>query len=85
MSLKGLTFSTMISPKSLLNDLKILNFSTTKQTNEQVNSIFNSSQRNYVKTVLLNLFDFSDQFQYRKDLGGIIQMYKSKINHEIRN
>ena len=81
-SLKGLTLSTMISPKSLLNDLKILNFSTTKQTNEQVNSIFNSSQRNYVKSVLLNLFDFSDQFQHRKDLGGIIQMYKSKINHE---
>ena len=46
------------------------------------NSIFNSSQRNYVKSVLLNLFDFSDQFQHIKDLGGIIQLYKSKLNHE---
>ncbi len=81
-SLNGLTLSTIISSKSLLNDTKILNFSSKKQNNEQVNSIFNSSQRNYVKSVLLNLFDFTEQFRYRKDLGGIIQMNKSKINNE---
>lgn len=81
-SLSGLTLSSRISRQSLLNDNNILNFASTKHDNEQVNTIFSSAQKTYIKTVLLNLFDFSEQFQNRSDLGGIIQMHKTRISND---
>ncbi|MCE3225945.1 MAG: family ATPase [Bacteroidetes bacterium] len=77
--LEGLTLSSKISPQSLLNDRKIVNFSTTKQNNEQVNTIFSGAQRNYIKTVLTSLFDFTELFYSRQEAGGIIQLFKTKI------
>jgi hypothetical protein len=81
-SLKGLTLSSRISRQSLLNDNNILSFASTKHNNEQVKTIFNSSQRSYIKTVLINLFDFSEQLQNRNSLAGTIQLYTARINHE---
>lgn len=80
--LSGLTLSSKIGRESLMNDRKIVGFSATKQNNEQVNSIFSTSQRVYVKTVLINLFDFSEQQQIREELGGIIQLHKSRLNND---
>lgn len=79
-SLSGLILSSKISLESLLNDNHILNFSLTKQNNDYVNTIFNKSQHIYVKSILLNLFDFSELMQIRKDLFGVIQFHLKKIN-----
>jgi len=78
--LQGLTLSSRISPGSLMNDKQILNFSSTKHNSEQVNSMFSNAQKNYVKTVLLNLFDFTEIKQTRSEIAGYLQMHKSKIN-----
>lgn len=79
-SLSGLTLSSRISRTSLMNDNNILNFATTKQNSEQVNSIFSSSQRSFIKTLLVSLFDLSDLIQAREDLGGVLQMYNARLN-----
>ena len=81
-SLSGLTLSSRINRQSLLNDNNILNFASTKHDNEQVNTIFSSGQRSFIKTVLIGLFDFTEQVQNRQDLGGILQLYKSRINND---
>src|SRR5690606_31609876 len=81
-SLSGLTLSSRISPQALMNDNNILNFSSTKQDEEQVQHIFSSSQRDYIKTVLLALFDLNEPAQNRKDLSGLLTTFKTKINNE---
>ncbi|MCE3259776.1 MAG: family ATPase [Bacteroidetes bacterium] len=78
--LSGLTLSSKVSPQTLLNDRKIVNFSSTKQNNEQVNTIFSGAQRNYIKTVLSGLFDFTELFHYREEAGGLIQMHNTRVN-----
>ena len=80
--LSGLTLSSRISPESLFNDKNILNFSSTKQDQEEVKNIFNTSKSGYIKTILLNLFDFSEVFQTRQDLGGVLQMFRTKIHND---
>ncbi|MDI1356544.1 MAG: helix-turn-helix domain-containing protein [bacterium] len=79
-SLSGLTLSSKINSQSLLNDRLILNFADTKHNHEQVTTIFSDAQRDYIKTVLMNLFDLSEQVQSRNDLAGIAQLYKSRLN-----
>jgi hypothetical protein len=81
-NLEGLTLSSRISRSSLMNDNNILNFSSTKHKPEEVNTIFASSQRSYIKTVLINLFDLSEQLQNRNDLGGLMQLHNKKINQD---
>jgi hypothetical protein len=78
--LKGLTLSSKINAESLLNDKKIIGFSSNKHSNEQVSSLFSEAQKTYIKTVLLNLFDFTEIKQTRADIAGFLQMHKSKIN-----
>ncbi len=78
--LKGLTLSSKINPESLLNDKKIVGFAENKHNNEQVSNLFSEAQKNYVKTVLLNLFDLTEIKQTRGDIAGFLQMHKSKIN-----
>ncbi len=81
-SLKGLTLSSKISSSSLLNDNHIVNFAGTRQADDQISAIYYSSQRNYIKTVLIGLFDFSELDQNRSDLGGLLQLYKSRLKPE---
>lgn len=81
-SLSGLTLSSRINRQSLLNDTTILNFASTKHDNEQVNTIFTSGQRSFIKIVLVGLFDFSEQVQNRQDLGGILHLYNNRINND---
>lgn len=81
-SLSGLTLSSKIARHSLLNDNNILNFSSGKHNSEQVNTIFGTSQRNYIKTVLLDLFDISEQFQNRTELAGTLQLYSKNIDND---
>jgi uncharacterized protein YpbB len=78
--LSGLTLSSKINPESLFNDKNILNFSATKQNYEEVNTIFSASKVIYIKTLLLNLFDFSEALQSRQELAGLLQAYKTKIH-----
>lgn len=80
--LSGLTLSSRINAESLFNDKNILNFSSTKQGHDEVTTIFNSSKTVYIKTLLLNLFDFTEIMQTRQDLGGVLQMYKTKIHND---
>lgn len=80
--LKGLTLSSKISPQSLINDKRIVNFSTTKQDEEQVNTIFSGSKKNYIKTVLTGLFDFTELFHSRSDAAAIVQINKTRVNNE---
>ena len=81
-SLSGLTLSSKINPQSLLNDNNILNFASTKPNEDQVNSIFSSGQRAYIKIVLSGLFDFSEQIQNRQDLGGVLQLFSKRLNND---
>lgn len=81
-SLSGLTLSSRISRRSLLNDNNILNFASNKHNEQQVNSIFTNGQRSFIKTVLTGLFDFSEQVQNRQDLGGALQLFKGRTTHD---
>jgi hypothetical protein len=81
-SLKGLILSSRISRQSLLNDNSILNFASARHNSEQINTIFSSSQRSYMKTLLLGLFDFSEQFQNRNDLAGVLHLHHSRISND---
>jgi len=78
--LSGLTLSSKINAESLFNDRSIQMFSSSKQNNEEVNAIFNASKINFIRTILLDLFDLSEIMQTRKDLGGVIQAYRTKIH-----
>jgi hypothetical protein len=78
--LKGLTLSSKISPESLMNDKKIVDFASGKHNNEQVNSLFGIAQKKYIKTVLSGLFDFTEIKQTRAEIAGLLQLHKNKIN-----
>lgn len=80
--LKGLTLSSKISPQSLMNDKKIVDFSLTKQDEQSINNIYSNSQKNYIKTVLIDLFDFTELSFLRNDAGGIIQVHKTRVNND---
>jgi hypothetical protein len=78
-SLEGLTLSSRISHSSLHNDNSVLNFSSVRQDEKHLDSVLNSSKRVFVRSVLLELFDFSEVIQIRKELGGIIQQHRSRL------
>ncbi|MBL7910052.1 MAG: helix-turn-helix domain-containing protein [Bacteroidia bacterium] len=80
-SLAGLTLSSKINAETLFNDKKILNFSSeNKQDQNAIDSIFKSSKNEYIKTVLIGLFDLTDIIYVRKDLAGLFQLYKTKVH-----
>jgi hypothetical protein len=78
--LAGLTLSSKISADSLFNDHNIQHFSSTRQNEQEVSSMFRSSKTGYIKTLLLNLFDFSEAIRLRQDLGGLTTAYQTKIH-----
>ncbi|MDX2172942.1 MAG: helix-turn-helix domain-containing protein [Bacteroidota bacterium] len=84
-SLQGLTLSSKIDKNSLLNDAKIVNFASTKQPEEQVESLFSSSQKNYIKQLLLATFDLSDAAEFRKELAALIQLHQKHISNDGKN
>lgn len=81
-SLQGLTLSSKIDKNSLLNDAKIVNFANTRQAEEQVETLFSASQKNYIKHLLVSVFDLSDASELRKELGGLIQLHQKHINKD---
>lgn len=78
--LSGLTLSSKINSSVLFSDKNIQNFSASRQGPEEVAAIFSSSRIIYIKSLLINLFDYSDAHQGRQDLGGAIQAYRTKIH-----
>ncbi len=82
-SLQGLILSSKINAETLFNDKKILHFSSTKQDQAAIDAVFRSSKEEYIKTVLLNLFDLTDVIYTRKDLAGIFQMYKTRLHNSV--
>lgn len=82
--LSGLTLSSRINADNLFNDQNIQHFSSSRQSEQEVTSIFQSSKINYIKTLLLGLFDFSDALRSRQDLGGIVSAYQAKIHLHAR-
>ncbi|HEY0261979.1 MAG TPA: helix-turn-helix domain-containing protein, partial [Chitinophagales bacterium] len=81
-SLNSLTLSSRINSRALLNDNNILNFASTKQNDEQVNHIFSESKRAYIKTVLVGLFDLSEQTARRENYDYILKEHGSHLNSE---
>ena len=81
-TLDGLILSSRLSSKSLYNDPSILNFSSGKHNEEQVQTIFSEAQKEYVRMVLQGLFDFTGMWQQRGDLAGLRQMYDAKLTEE---
>lgn len=80
-SLAGLTLSSKINAETLYNDKKILQFSSSnKQDQNAIDSIFKSSKNDYIKTILVSLFDLTDIIYSRKDLAGIFQLYSTRIS-----
>ncbi len=83
-SLNGLTLSSKINAETLFNDKNILNFSlSNKQDQNAIDSIFRSSKQDYIKTILLGLFDLTDIINIRKDLAGVVQLYKTKLHASV--
>lgn len=76
----GLILSSKISAESLFNDRKVLQFSTTKQSREQVNELFNGAKQYFMAQALFSVFDLIQLKRERDDLGGYIQLHKSKLN-----
>jgi hypothetical protein len=83
-TLDGLILSSRLSSKSLYNDPSILSFSSGRHNEAEVQNIFNDAQQEYVRTVLLGLFDFTGIWQQRGDLAGLRQMYDAKLTEEGR-
>lgn len=84
-SLSGLTLSSKINGETLFNDKKIIHFSSTKQDQAVIDAVFRSSKEEYIKTILLGLFDFTDIIYSRKDLAGIFQMYKTRLHASVND
>lgn len=78
-SLNGLTLSSKINRSSLLNDAAVLGFSEQKKDENQLTILFDTAKQNYIKTVLVELFDFSELRQLRIDLAAIHNLYSKKI------
>lgn len=78
--LAGLTLSSKISAENLFNDRNIQHFSSTRQDDQEVSSMFRSSKTSYIKTLLLSLFDFSEALRLRQELAGLTAAYKTKIH-----
>lgn len=78
-SLNGLTLSSKINRSSLLNDAAVLGFSEQKKDENQLTILFDTAKQNYIKTVLVELFDFSELRQLRVDLAAIHNLYSKKI------
>lgn len=81
-SLEGLTLSSRINSRALLNDSNILTFAGTKQSDAQVNDIFSSSKRAYIKAVLLGLFDLSEHIARRENYDYVLREHGSHLNSE---
>ncbi len=81
-NLNGLTLSSKIDKSSLLNDAKIVNFANTKQPQELVNTLFTTSQKNYTKLLLINLLDFTEVIELRKDVAGLLSLHQKHINKD---
>lgn len=79
-SLEGLTLSSRINRNSLLNDGAILNFSSSKQSSDEVTEIYRTSQQKYAVALILELFDFSEQIQNLREAAAVIQISNSRIN-----
>jgi PIF1-like helicase/Helix-turn-helix domain/HRDC domain len=79
-SLQGLTFSSLISQRSLMNDNNIVNFANTKQNTQEINAIYNNSRNSFLRNILIGVFDFTEQLYLRNDLGGMLQLYKTRLN-----
>jgi hypothetical protein len=84
-SLSGLTLSSKINGETLFNDKKIIHFSSTKQDQAVIDAVFRSSKEEYIKTILLGLFDLTDIIYSRKDLAGIFQMYKTRLHASVND
>ncbi|MEO6305520.1 MAG: helix-turn-helix domain-containing protein [Bacteroidia bacterium] len=82
-SLQGLTLSSKINADTLFNDKNILNFSSTKQDQKAIETIFRSSKEEYIKTILLGLFDLTDIIYVRRDLAGLFQLYKTRLHASV--
>lgn len=78
-SLNGLTLSSKINRNSLLNDAAVLGFSEQKKDENQLTILFDAAKQNYIKTVLIELFDFSELRPFRVDLAAIHNLYSKKI------
>jgi hypothetical protein len=78
--LEGLTLSSKISPDSLMCDNRVSTFSSAKPDEEQIENIFSGAQKNYFRQVLLDLFDFSGIYESRMEIGGYLQVHKSRLN-----
>lgn len=81
-SLSGLTLSSRIQENSLLNDRSILQFSSTKQSDTEIQHIFSQSQKVYLKTLLTGLFDLSELVQLRAELASQVTLHKNRLNTE---
>lgn len=77
--LSGLTLSSRISESVLISDKSIQNFSSTRQGEEELAATFSNSRRHYLRSLLTGLFDFSEAQQERKDLGGLMQTWQTRL------
>ena len=78
--MEGLILSSRISAESLFNDKKVLQFSTTKQSREEVNELFNGAKQYFTAQALFSVFELIEIKRERDELAGYIQLHKSKLN-----
>ncbi len=79
-SLDGLTLSSPLRASLLFNDRNVISFSQAKKSNEQVEAVFKSSSALYSFNILCGLFDFTEAVILRRELGGLMQTHKNRLN-----
>jgi ribonuclease D len=78
-SIEGLTLSSKIQINTLANDKSILNFSQNKQDAKSLEFVFSASKKNYLKLILIELYDFETLKELQVQLQNIQIQHNKKI------
>ena len=84
-SLSGLTLSSRIIKRSLVNDANILSFTRNRPAAEKIDQLFSEAQQNYVSDILFSIFDFAAQDEARKELAAASVLHDKRIDHAGKN
>lgn len=83
-SLEGLTLSSRIGADALISEKAVVHFSNSRQSSSEITNIFSGARQDYIKTVLMAVFDFSDLFQERTELGAGYTIFNGRFSQQGR-
>ncbi len=81
-SLEGLTLSSKINSSALISETAIVRFSNARQNPGEIALAFTGARQDYVKTLVLGLFDFSELAQLREEFMATSAIFKSRLSEQ---